>query len=262
MLRKHYKYLMRIKKVALIAGIILWIVLTTWYFLSRDDASGTIFFAIDCSNSMNVQDIEYQTDRGTRKISRLDAVKHLINTTLSGNNTQETQDYGVLLFAHTGKVFIPPTQDYAFIRQRLTLLHTNELPGWTATISSLQPLLSTLTKPQDHVVIFTDGEKLVDTKRNWSWKMQTKIHTIWIGTEKWGEVRYANGSVLSEDGRTQYSSLDPDGIETIQDHRWGTKRLITHLTPKTTLTLWQGIFGRSWGDRLLYVWGVLILLWL
>lgn len=168
-----------IKQICLAIGIIFLCIrgIQQTLFSESDHPIDSVLFAIDLSHSMNTQDINIydpQTQR-TEQISRLDWTKQVITQALQKQNDANPIPIGVIIFAQTPLFHIPPTQDYAYIQNKIDTLHTNQLPQQGSNIHNTLQYIQELEGNNHYYLISDGGEQKNKTRTGGSIKNTTII---------------------------------------------------------------------------------------
>lgn len=118
---------MNYKKISLIKFFLLFLALCLASFLAFGDTvqeatpDQQIVFILDVSKTMDIQDVA----SGTQVVSRLDAAKHILQTTIS---SEPHYSYGLILLAGDADYIIPPTFDTGTFLLYLSGVTTHLLP--------------------------------------------------------------------------------------------------------------------------------------
>lgn len=190
----NYRFFTLIKLVLLIVALCLASFLAfgdTWKNAAPEQ---NIVFVLDINRTMNTKDVF----SGTKQISRIQAAKYLIQKTIISD---PQFSYGLILFNAGADYIIPPTFDTWTFLLYLSWITTNLLPDWVKDFAQLNWLLR--DNEYTSYIILSD----FDVKAQQSGIQIPKwTSLLWLGSLAWDKVRYANGLVYYDNGKSVFSA--------------------------------------------------------
>lgn len=210
-----------------------------------------IVFVLDLSNSMNVQDVFYNS----HQVSRLQLAKKIIE------NTVKNLDYKfwLVIFADRFNYFIPPTYDKDIFLKFLEPLNTNYLNWGETNIENLVLWLNNNLNALDQIVFLSDFDFNVPQNL----KIKNYGYFVWIWQTKPSIVKNANWKTLFKDWKPLTSSLNTKTLNILWNKNWEII-IITDFKSSDKLNILKQIKNietdSSGLDWKLLVWIILILL--
>ncbi len=170
-----------------------------------EDVGKDIFFALDLSKSMNVEDIAP---------SRIERAKHEL---MKVANAFSTDRLGLIIFSDNAYLQCPLTFDKAAFQLYLETTSTDLVPGGGTDFSgalnmalSKQTLNADVESKAKIVVLVSDGEDFGDETIDAAKELKKegiKLFTLGIGTSEGGKIP-AGRRFIKENGKEVQSKLD------------------------------------------------------
>lgn len=162
----------------------------------------SLVFVLDVNRTMNTEDVSL----GTNFVSRLDAAKHIIQTTI---DTEPGFSYGLVLFNGSTDYIVPPTFDTWTLLLYLSGITTNLLPENDKNFASLVDVMD--TKALVSYIVLSDFD--ADIPEELSLPQATSLIGLW---SKQGDyVRYSNGVRYYNSGASVSSARNDSVAETL-----------------------------------------------
>ncbi len=187
-----YRFLSFIKLVLLCVALFLAGFLAFFDTNKERTPDQKIVFVLDINRTMNTKDVF----SGSQLISRLQAAKFFIQKTILSD---PQFSYGLLLFNVWSDYIVPPTFDTWTFLLYLSGITTNLLPDWSKDFVQLSWFL---TDTYASYIMLSDFD--ADPQRGVNLSRWTTLIGIW--SSAWDKVRYANGILYYDNGKSVFSA--------------------------------------------------------
>ncbi len=177
-------------------------VFLAFFSSSSKSADHRIVFVLDINRTMNTQDVLLNA----KNISRLQAAKHIIATTLLAD---PHSSYGLVLFNAGAEYILPPTFDTWTFLLYLNDVTTNLLPDWTKDFAQLTLFLH--SNLSTTYLILSDFDAVYNGKV--SLPASTSLLGMW--SSAWAQVRTSNGILYYDNGKSVFSARNDQFAHTL-----------------------------------------------
>lgn len=179
-----------------------------------------IMLALDTSGTMKALDFVTHGQR----VSRLDAVKGVVNEFIAG---RQTDRIGMIVFGTNAFLQCPPTLDHGVLLDFLKLTEVGVAGEYTAIGSAIAlsvARLKDLPGKEKVVILLTDGinnrgNVSPETAARIAKSLGVKIYTIGVGTK--GKAPFLVSTVLGDQLQYEYVPLDEDTLENVAKETGG-----------------------------------------
>lgn len=179
-----------------------------------------VLFVLDISNSMNVDDVFYNS----QQVSRLKMAKKIIE-----NNVKNIdKKFWLILFSDKIDYFIVSTKDKQTYTTYLKTVNTNHLNGWNMKFVDSLNSLNNVLNINDSVILISD----FDTKEDLSKvKLNNYVHSIgiwksWksiVKNKNWEKIYIDNKLLKSSFGKQKFKKFNSNSKQKITEYAKGEK---------------------------------------